>query len=85
MDWIASFVVQGGTAPEASLLSALRLRPEVIYLLTDGVFEESIVDSITKKNKGTAAIHTIGFDNYGGESLLQSIARQNNGQYRFVK
>jgi hypothetical protein len=80
-----------GTNHIDALKLALRLGPEVIYLLTDADQPElsaAELDQIQRTNKGRARIHTIEFgrgpelDN-GALNFLQKLARQNGGTYRY--
>jgi hypothetical protein len=74
----------GGTDPRAALKKALELQPDVIYLLTDGVFNDDAVAEVTKQNTRGVSIHTFCFGDAAGEGLLKNIARENNGTYKFV-
>jgi len=74
----------GGTDPQASLLHALELQPDAIYLLSDGQFEAGIVDDVSRHNHGRVVISTIAFINKIGEPLLKQLAHKNGGAYRFV-
>lgn len=83
-EWINQVHGGGGTNPREAILDALELRPDVIYLLTDGAFDPGVVDEVRQRNKYKVVINTIGFMNRGGEPLLQKIAKENRGDYRFV-
>ncbi|KKM44818.1 hypothetical protein LCGC14_1561480 [marine sediment metagenome] len=75
----------GGTEPAPALDRALDLKPDVIYLLSDGQFPESAVARITGRNAGKGtAINTICFQNRSGETLLRKLAASNSGTYVFV-
>ena len=77
--WIDTITAEGGTEPIHALRSALALKPDVIYFLTDGEFDQSTVDEITKANRAQKTqIHSVAFS-YSGKSLLQDIARRNFG------
>jgi len=83
--WIDGFSIWGGTNPRDSLLSALTLKPDVIFLLTDGQFDESTVQEVSAANKDSVVINTIGFMDRGGETVLKKLSEQNGGTYRFVR
>lgn len=83
--WIDNFDESGGTEPEDSLLEALQLEPDAIYLLTDGEFSNSTVNTVSRANSESKVIHTIGFRSRSGEPLLKELAERNRGIYRFVK
>ena len=79
-----------GTNRMDALKLAMKLGPEVIYLLTDVDQELSApdLDQIQRANKGRARIHTIEFGrgpqlDSGALNFLQKLARQNGGTYRY--
>lgn len=82
--WIENMEVWGGTYPDGALVRALELEPDVIYFLTDGDFESSVVDMIRDCNQRRTVINTVAFMHQAGEPLLKQIARENRGEYRFV-
>lgn len=84
LEWVAKVQGGGNTDPREALKLALALQPDVIYLLTDGVFDPKVAAEVTKLNTQNVSIHTFCFGNDSGESLLQSIARKNNGTYKFI-
>ena len=72
---------------------ALSLRPDVIFLLSDGVFPQSVETMLTEENKvenlfdgvrPISIVHTIGYHSREGEARMKSIAANNGGQYRYV-
>ena len=84
LEWCTRVKGGGGTDPRAALKRALELEPDVIYLLTDGVFNPAAIDEVTRQNTRGVAIHTFCFGDAAGESLLKSIAQKNNGTYKFI-
>lgn len=79
----------GGTDPLGSfqMVFGMRPRPDAIYFMTDGVFDDSIVETIAKLNRGArkVPIHCIALlDDSGGE-LLKRIARDSDGTYTHFK
>jgi len=77
----------GGTDPSGALDIALqRLKPEAIFLMTDGVFDAVKSGSVIAG--GNAAkkveINTICFHDQIGEQVCKQIAADNNGSYRYV-
>jgi hypothetical protein len=83
--WVQSFGYSGGTDPTDALVRSLGMKPDTIFLLTDGAFTPTAVDAIRQHNPGKkVTINTISFLNRFGEPLLQQIANENNGTYRFV-
>lgn len=86
--WIDQRDAGGGTNPTTALEIALtKLKPETIYLLTDGVFnsDADVFDVIARHNaERKVQINTIGFGTDVNAATLERIARDNRGSYRFV-
>lgn len=76
----------GGTRPDTGLARAFELEPDVIYLLTDGLdFPPDIHERLAEWNpKRTTRIFVIGYLDRTGRPVLERIARENNGEFRFV-
>jgi hypothetical protein len=85
--WIRTRQADSTTNPNYALQQALEMRPEVIFLLTDGELDDpdAVRQMIRKFNKTNVIIHTIAFENEDGGTTLEAIANENNGVYRFVK
>ena len=85
-------MVRGGTNPIPALETAFRQRPQLIFFLTDGRFDqavsyEEVLESIRLLNGDKqVVINTIQFINRDekAEEILRRIAAENGGQYRFV-
>lgn len=87
----------GYTDPIPAMRKALSLRPDVIYLLTDGVFtsssstlipDDEVCEAIRQANPKVrdvlqTAVNTIAFHDNRGEGVLKRIAGENDGTYRF--
>ncbi len=80
----------GGTNHRPPLVAALRLRPDVIFFLTDGEEQDSLndgqVSDLMKLNPGIP-INTIQFgvgEPGKGRNFLRSLAAQSGGQYSYV-
>ena len=91
--WAMRISMDRGRAPYDPLKFALKLKPDVIFLLSDGEFPQGIEDLLKEKNhfdnlfgdEGLISIvHTIGYHSREGESRMKRIAAQNKGQYRHV-
>lgn len=84
-DWVRQFQTpSGGTDPSSAIVATLRMDPEVVFLLTDGGFSESVVDLTKQSNTNRTRINTVSFVTKEGEPLLRKIAEQNRGKYLFV-
>jgi hypothetical protein len=83
----ATLNAYGGTNPLPAFQLAFELapRPDAIYFMTDGLFEESAATEIAKMNKRgrKVPIHCIGFDlqEKGAEENLKKIAQDSGGRF----
>ena len=86
-DWVSGRSVDGGTNPTQALSWCFNLRPDTVWLLTDGQFADGpALDAIAAGNRQLKArINTLAFHDKAGANILQRIARENDGTYRFVK
>jgi hypothetical protein len=82
--WVSNLSASGGTNPLGAMKQAIDLKPDAIFLLTDGDFPEGVVDEIRKSNNGSTVINTIAFIEESGGPRLKRIASENRGEYRFV-
>ena len=88
-EFVDGIIAQGETDPSDALRRAFAVRPEVIYLLTDGEFDRAIVGLVRGLNAGgRVRVHTIGFlytrPGTSAEGVLKQIAAENGGNYKFV-
>ncbi|OYP32263.1 hypothetical protein [Rhodopirellula sp. MGV] len=91
--WAMSISMDGGKAPYEILPFAFELRPDVIFLLSDGEFPKRIeqqfkdlnrVDSLFGDDQPISLVHTIGYHSRAGENGMRRIATQAGGNYRYV-
>ena len=94
--WIKTIELELKTEPLECLKFALeKLRPDAVYLLTDGQFTDggatmrylrnnNFVENELEGRVPKMVIHTIGFYERDGEPALEAIARDYGGTYRFV-
>jgi hypothetical protein len=84
-EFIDAVIAQGETDPSKALERAFAVKPDLIYLLTDGEFDESVVGQVKRLNVGgRVRVYTIAFLYRNGEKVLRQIADQNGGEYKFV-
>jgi len=84
-EFIDGIIARGETDPSEALKRAFGTKPELIYLLTDGEFDRSIVGLVKQLNSNQqVTVHTIGFLYDIGATVLKQIADENNGNYKFV-
>ncbi len=86
-NFIDQVTPDGMTQPIEAMRRAFRLKPDLIYLLSDGDIPEA---ELLKENLATwnrdekVRIFTIAYVSGAGRQLLEEIARLHNGQFRFV-
>jgi ABC-type Fe3+-hydroxamate transport system substrate-binding protein len=84
-DFIDGIVPTGPTSPGPALERALELKPEVIYVLTDGALDKKILDQVAKLNRDKAVrIHAIQFLYDSGNNLMRDLAKDNGGRFFLV-
>lgn len=78
----------GGTEPDQAFTDALLMkpRPDAIYFMTDGLFDEAVADRVIRANVGPRkiTIHTIAFGERSSEPWMRRMAESSGGTYRFV-
>ncbi len=75
----------GSTHPEAAMRRALALEPDLIYFLTDGEFDPGLLPKLDEWNKERRVlIFTIAYFDMAGAALLERIAREHRGEFKFV-
>ena len=76
---------EGSTNPEPAMRRALALEPDMIYFLTDGEFDRGLVEKLQRWNKDRKVrIFTIAYFDQAGAALLERIAQEHGGEFRFV-
>jgi von Willebrand factor type A domain len=86
VNWIAGVETGGGpTEPRGAMQKALRLKPDVIFFLTDGEFDEPINLKLMSIRQPRTTIHTFAFGERLGEEVLRALAQKNHGRYRFIQ
>lgn len=91
-----SIDLSSGTDPREAIVSALKLKPSCIYLLSDGEFNgvelrngiyRDKIDAFqlsVKHNKNQCPIHTIGLEDPRTQEQLTQISKASGGTYVFV-
>jgi hypothetical protein len=87
--WLQEHTLGPGTRATTSLVQALKLKPDAIFLLTDGEFQDNVLQTLRTNNRNKAKkrkipVNTIGFHSQLGAPLLSQIATENYGQFRYV-
>lgn len=75
---------EGSTNPEPAMRRALALEPDLIYFLTDGEFSPTLIEKLDRWNEDRRVkIFTIAYFDRRGAVLLERIAREHGGKFRF--
>jgi hypothetical protein len=85
IDAVRLLTAGGGTNPSNAFTSAflVKPRPDAIYFMTDGIFDEGIAVRIAALNRTEpqVPIHTIAFGDNAAFALMQRIAKDSGGTY----
>lgn len=82
LTFLQSAQASGGTNPEPALQFMTTVRPDVIYLLTDGEFSPLGQATYRGFEDAGIVVHTIGFETDGRVEVLEEIARRTSGTYQ---
>ncbi|MEZ6090118.1 MAG: hypothetical protein R3C05_19240 [Pirellulaceae bacterium] len=78
----------GGTDPTPAFRDAFELSPppDIIYFMTDGLFDPSVVGEVARLNtkRPKVQVHAISFIDNSSESLMRRIAEDSGGTYTHV-
>jgi hypothetical protein len=85
-DFLSGVSPSGGTKPGAALRRAIALEPDLVYLLSDGIdFEPRLHADLDEWNRARRVrIYTIAYLDRTGSELLEQIAREHHGEFKFV-
>lgn len=71
--------------PAFDIAFAIKPRPDAIYFMTDGQFDPNVADMVAELNRGLKIpVHCICFVSRESEALMQRIAKESDGTYKFV-
>jgi hypothetical protein len=79
--WLRLIEPDGATDPRPAMAQALALRPDAIFLLSDGEFPDGSVEAIAKQNARKIPIHCIDLAGGAAGDQLQRIAADSGGRY----
>lgn len=84
--WLATVELCLKTNAAPAVKAALALKPDTIYILTDGKFTDDTLKVLNKLKLKNTKIHTIGMNmtDAKAEKDLKSIAKKFGGEYRAV-
>jgi hypothetical protein len=81
ISWFRSIEPEGETDPRAALFDAVSLKPDAVFLLSDGEFPKGTVEAIAKSNPKKIPIHCIDLAGGAAGDQLKRVARDSGGQY----
>jgi hypothetical protein len=81
LDWFHAVDAEGKTDPREALAQAISLRPDAVFLLSDGEFPDGTVEAIAKKNSKKVPIHCIDLAGGAAGDQLKRIAADSGGHY----
>jgi hypothetical protein len=79
--WLRLIEPDGGTDPRLAMRQALGLRPDAVFLLSDGAFPEGTVASLAKLNSQKIPIHCVDLSGGLAGDDLKRIAQASGGRY----
>jgi len=79
--WLRLIEPDGGTDPRAAMRQALGMRPDAVFLLSDGAYPDGTVEEITRLNGRKVPIHCIDLTGGLAGNHLKRIAAANGGRY----
>jgi hypothetical protein len=93
--WLEDQVPIGGTRPAHALSYSLSLKPDAIFLLSDGMLADNSIQVLAKENRARnrrggdfskIPVHTISLGpSEDGAELMKFIAEHNNGDFNWVR
>jgi hypothetical protein len=81
LGWLRLIEPDGGTDPRHAMRQALSLKPDAVFLLSDGEFPEGTVQEIGKLNTRNIPIHCIDLAGGLAGDQLKQISARSSGQY----
>lgn len=88
--WLRSRVLGNATMPAQALQFALHLKPDAIFLLSDGELQDHSVYMLKSLNSGRGEnpqvpIHTVLLQSPVGKATLQQVASENGGSFTEIQ
>lgn len=88
--WVGTIMHGGSTLPASSIGIALRMKPDAIFLLSDGEIQDTTIQDLRIYNRRVSSkgapeaiipIHTVLLHSMAGMRTLQTIADENDGVF----
>lgn len=80
--WLARLSPHDGTLPGPALRQAVGLKPDAVFFLTDGEFDDPAPALVKTWNKFQVPVHVLDFGPGPPSANLQKIAAESGGVYR---
>ena len=81
LGWLRLIEPDGGTDPRPAMRQALSLKPDAVFLLSDGEFPEGTVDEVGTLNTRNIPIHCIDLAGGLAGNQLKQISARSGGSY----
>lgn len=88
--WLEDIGPSGGTQPSEAIDLAIRLKPNAIFMLSDGAFndaskvEHSAITIVKNQQGRRIPVNTIAFQDQSASKNLSELSAASNGTFRFV-
>lgn len=79
--WLDAIDAEGGTDPRGAMDQALNLKPDAVFLLSDGEYPEGTDGAIAARNTDETPIHCVDLSTGAAGDQLQRIAAESGGRY----
>lgn len=84
LEWVAQVPASGLTDPRPALAIAMNLRPDTIFLLTDGTFPRDVQGDLGEIRQSAFELNTIVIGDPKAEKSLKPLATRNGGRFAFI-
>jgi hypothetical protein len=79
--WLRQIDADGATDPRGALALAVGMKPDAIFLLSDGEFPAGTAEAVARANRNRVPIHAIDMTGGAAGAQLRRIAADSAGQY----
>jgi uncharacterized protein with von Willebrand factor type A (vWA) domain len=84
-EFLATIQAEGGTDPIPAMARAFEVKPDLVYFLTDGDFDPLLLEKLRQWNRDKRVrIFTLAYVSQAGRVLLEQIAREHDGEFKFI-
>lgn len=85
-EWLRQIKPSGGTDPCEALEYGLKLKPNAVFFLSDGEFNDAaaVERTIVTSNVAGAPIHSFAYENADSCVHMRLVAQLTGGSYRFI-